>query len=109
MIKKAGILMMFTALLMTYCSKKEELPTVFPKLTVQEIEDLKKKVQALPNDPVTEDEKAVINTPFGTIEFEFYPDEDYLDEVGYIVGKEGSFYLISKQKAEFDPNPVKKK
>ncbi|MBN2011087.1 peptidylprolyl isomerase [candidate division KSB1 bacterium] len=66
---------MLAALLLSNCGEKKSEPKVFAKLSAQEIEALKQKVQALPNEPVTDDEKAVIKTTMGTIELEFFAEK----------------------------------
>ncbi len=52
------------------CESKKEFKT----LTENDIDAIIKKVQALPDVPVTENEKAVIKTTMGTIEFDFFQD-----------------------------------
>jgi cyclophilin family peptidyl-prolyl cis-trans isomerase len=75
MIKKSGMIILFAGLLLSNCGKKEVEQKVFPKLTAQEIDQIKSKVQALPNEPLMKNEIAVLNTTMGTIEFEFFPDK----------------------------------
>ncbi|MBN1155163.1 peptidylprolyl isomerase [candidate division KSB1 bacterium] len=59
-------------MLLAACSEKSK-PT-HKVLTQSEINEIIANVQQLHNIPVTENEIAIIETDFGTIEFEFYPD-----------------------------------
>lgn len=56
------------------CESKKDSQKELKTLTQAEIDAIIKKVQELPDVPVTENEKAVIKTTFGTIELELYPD-----------------------------------
>ncbi len=74
MYKRAGFILLIAVMMFSSCGKKSATKT-FPTLTTEEIEALKKKVQALPNEPVKPGEKAYIKTTMGDIEFEFFTEE----------------------------------
>lgn len=55
------------------CAKKEKAKT-FPVLTAAQIAQIQAKMKNLPEEPVAKDEVGVIETNFGTIVIQFYPD-----------------------------------
>ncbi len=55
------------------CSKKEKAKE-FPVLTQEQIAKIQNEMKNLPEEPVSKDEVAVIETNFGKIVFELYPD-----------------------------------
>ncbi|MFX0139108.1 MAG: peptidylprolyl isomerase, partial [Candidatus Hodarchaeota archaeon] len=71
MIKNLFITLTIVMLSILGCSKNTD---VYRILSQQEIDSIIKNVQMSPKIPVTENEKAVIKTNMGTIEFQFYPD-----------------------------------
>ena len=70
---KRILLILFTIILFLGCSKEktEEWERV---LTVQEINEIIKKVKTLKSEPVEKDEIAVIETTLGTIKFKFFTE-----------------------------------
>ena len=71
MFKIKIIAILIGLLLLVGCSKNSS--ETYRKLSQEEIDSILVKIRSLPNIPVTEDEKAVIKTNMGIIEFEFFP------------------------------------
>jgi len=76
MLKRVLIISIITTFFIYSCGKDRqtgEKSKMHKILTQEEINSIIDSLKMLPDEPVTENEKAVIETNLGTIEFEFYP------------------------------------
>jgi len=69
----AILMVLAVGVVLTSCGKKEKAKT-FAVLTAEQITQVQEQMKKLPDEPVAKDEVGVIETNFGTIVIELYPD-----------------------------------